>query len=296
MHILMMFLHNLPVLCGFPLTCLLFFRYTIPGVMQMLIPFEELKRHDFMLSDINAMVQTPRSAQWQMQNRSKTSLLYISGGSCCFTSPEGVFSAEEGALLYLPKGSSHSVTVTGGSLEYCTVNFELSINGEMVLFSRYPLKLTDHASSDCQEAVWNLAENYYSEDNTVAKSCMLCTIFLSLQHTQLNQRSIQLSPAIRCMREQIMQNPVKGRFCAAELAALCNLSTAQFYHLFRMEYGITPLEYHNNLLLHKAVLLLETQQYAVAEIASMMGFDSPAYFSRFFKKHKGIPPSKLLLK
>ena len=125
---------------------------------------------------------------------------------------------------------------------------------------------------------------------------MLCIIFLSLQQTQQNQRSIRLSPAIRGMREQVTQNPVTGRFCASELAARCNLSTAQFYHLFRQEYGITPQEYHNNLLLHKAVLLLETKQYAVAEIASMLGFENGAYFSRFFKKHKGIPPSKFLLK
>ena len=93
-----------------------------------------------------------------------------------------------------------------------------------------------------------------------------------------------------------MQDPVVGHFSADELAALCNLSTAQFYHLFHLEYGITPQVYHNNLLLRKAVLLLETQQYAVAEIATMLGFESPAYFSRFFKKHKGYPPSSLLLK
>lgn len=262
----------------------------------MLIPFEELKRHNFTLSDINAIFQIPISRQWQVQGRSKTSLLYVSRGGCSFSSPEGSFSAEEGALVYLPKGSSHSGTVTGSPLEYCTVNFELSVDGEMALFSRYPLKLTDHVSPDCWEAIRDLTENNYSEKNTVATSCMLCTIFLSLQHTQHSQRRSRLSPAVHSMREQIMQDPVTGRFCAAELAALCNLSTAQFYHLFRMEYGITPLEYHNNLLLHKAVLLLETQQYAVAEIASMLGFDGPAYFSRFFKKHKGIPPSKLLLK
>lgn len=262
----------------------------------MLIPFEELKRYSFAFSDINAMLQTPKSTYWQVQNRSKTSLVYISRGACSFTSPEGVFSAEEGALVYLPKGTSHSVTVTEGPLELYTVNFELFIHGEMAAFSKYPLKLTDHVSSDCQDAVGNLAENDYTEENTVAKSCMLCTIFLSLQHTQPNHRRFRLSPAVRSMRRQIMQDPVVGRFSADRLAELCNLSTAQFYHLFHLEYGVTPLEYYNNLLLHKAVLLLETQQYTVAEIASRMGFESPAYFSRFFKKHKGFPPSRLLLK
>ena len=262
----------------------------------MLIPFEELKKHNFTLRDINAMLQTATSSYWQVQNRNKTSLLLISGGACCFASPAGEFAAGEGALLYLPKGSSHRATVTEKSLKYCTVNFELLVDGEGALFSRYPLKLTDHASSDCREAVYELAENVYSEENTVAKNQMLCTIFLSLQNTQVSRNRIRLAPAVRCMREEVLQAPIAGRFSADKLAEMCNLSTAQFYHLFRLEYGVTPQEYHNKLLLHKAVLLLETQQYAVAEVAAMMGFDNPAYFSRFFKKHKGIPPSGLLLK
>lgn len=262
----------------------------------MVIPFKELKRHNFMLSDINAIFQTAKSSRWQIQNRQKTSFLYVSGGACTFTSPDGTISAEEGALLYLPKGSSYSAAVTGGILEHCNIYFELTVQGENVLFSRQPMKLTDYVSSDCLEAIQNLAETGYSEDNTVAKCSMLCTIFLSLQHIQHNQRKIRLSPAVRGIRQQIMQDPVTGHFCAAELAELCNLSTAQFYHLFRMEYDLTPLEYHNNLLLRKAELLLETQQYTVVEVASMLGFDNPAYFSRFFKKHRGFPPSFLIAK
>lgn len=262
----------------------------------MFIPFEELKKYNFAVSNVEGMSCTIKDTGWQIQNRTKSSLLYISGGACRFSSQAGEFSAEEGTLLYLPKGSVHRVTVAGGQLEYSTVNFELSVGGEQVLFSRYPLKLTDFVSAECRDAIENLARHDYFEEDTVEKTCMLCTIFLSLQHTQLNQRRIRLLPAVRSMREQIMQDPVVGHFSADDLAALCNLSTAQFYHLFRLEYGITPQVYHNNLLLRKAVLLLETQQYAVAEIAAMMGFESPAYFSRFFKKHKGYPPSSLLLK
>ena len=50
----------------------------------MVIPFKELKQHNFMLSDINAIFQTAKSSRWQMQNRQKTSFLYVSGGECDF--------------------------------------------------------------------------------------------------------------------------------------------------------------------------------------------------------------------
>ena len=249
-----------------------------------------------MLSDINAVRQNAKSTSWQMHRRPRTSLMYISRGGCSFTTPEGTFSAEEGALLYLPKESSYTFTLTAHDFEYYIMNFQLSVHGEATLFSRNLIKLTDRVSTDCLEAIQNLAETDYSEDNTIAKYSMLCTIFLSLQHTQENQRRLRLSPAVRRIRAQLMQDPVTEHFCASELAALCSLSTAQFYHLFRAEYGITPLEYHNNLLLRKAELLLETHQYTVTEVATALGFENPAYFSRFFKKHKGMPPSGLLSK
>ena len=264
--------------------------------MDVLIPFEELKKHNFMLSDIHAIFHVPKAEQWKVQNRSKTALLYVLTGKCINTSSAGIISAEEGALLYLPKGSSYSFTVTEEPVRWCVVDFNLSINEESALFAQFPLKLADFTSVDCREAVFKLAENYYSEDNTLAKTCMLCTILLSVQHIQYSRRSNQIAPAIRSMREQIMQDPIVSRFCAARLAALCNLSTAQFYYLFREEYGMTPLEYHNKLLLHKAEVLLDTQQYTVAEVSAMIGFDNPAYFSRFFKKHKGMPPSERLVK
>lgn len=296
MHILMHFLHNLPVFCRLFLTHLSLFRYTMKEVLIMLISLDKLKKCDFMLGGISAIFRAANTLQWQVQNRNKTSLLLISKGRCRITSPDGTFFAEEGALLYLPKGSYHRFQIINAPLEYYEVNFQISVNGEPAQFSQYPIKLVEQTSPDCLEAFQNLAETDYSEDNTIAKCSMLCTIFLSLQYTQENQRRKQLSPAIRRIRSQLMQDPVTERFCASELAALCNLSTAQFYHLFHAEYGITPLDYHNNLLLRKAELLLETHQYTVTEVATALGFEDPAYFSRFFKKHKGVPPSSLISK
>ena len=260
----------------------------------MVIPFKELKHYDFHFGNIDAMPLKAKSIRWQVQSRSKTAILYILRGSCRFASADGEVSAEEGELLYLPKGSVYSALVTADAMEHYLINFEITVEGEEVLFSRQPVKLADHISSDCLEAIQTLVETGYSEKNTVVKYTMLCTIFLSLQHSNENPRRLRLSPAVQRIREQIMQEPITEHFCAPELASLCNLSTAQFYHLFHREYGMTPLEYSDRLLMRKAEMLLETQQYTVTEIASMLGFENPAYFSRFFKKHKGVPPSAFL--
>ncbi|MCI5732079.1 MAG: AraC family transcriptional regulator, partial [Eubacterium sp.] len=39
-------------------------------------------------------------------------------------------------------------------------------------------------------------------------------------------------------------------------------------------------------------MLLETTNYAVNEIARIVGYDNPLYFSRLFHKQKGCSPSE----
>ena len=44
--------------------------------------------------------------------------------------------------------------------------------------------------------------------------------------------------------------------------------------------------------LYNAKILLQNTDYNVTEIAEIIGYDNPLYFSRIFKKAKGISPSE----
>ena len=54
-----------------------------------------------------------------------------------------------------------------------------------------------------------------------------------------------------------------------------------------------PLQYIPSLRLKRAEELLRSGYYTVAEAAYATGFSDPKYFSRFFKKEKGIAPSEI---
>ena len=41
-----------------------------------------------------------------------------------------------------------------------------------------------------------------------------------------------------------------------------------------------------------AQVLLETTDYTISDIAALIGYDNPMYFSRLFRKAKGLSPSK----
>lgn len=75
-------------------------------------------------------------------------------------------------------------------------------------------------------------------------------------------------------------------------AASRNMSTSWFIRNFKQYHGITPMKYILSIRISNAQHLLETTSYPINEIADIVGYENPLYFSRLFKKQVGISPSK----
>lgn len=75
-----------------------------------------------------------------------------------------------------------------------------------------------------------------------------------------------------------------------ELAAMCNLNTAYFCELFRTATGKTAIEFINSLRIRRAEELIATTDMNMTEIALSLGFSSPSYFDRVFRKINGNSP------
>ena len=56
--------------------------------------------------------------------------------------------------------------------------------------------------------------------------------------------------------------------------------------------GLSPLQYHKQLRLHKARELLMSSHEQVATIAYKAGYESVSQFSRDYKKLFGAPPKR----
>ena len=70
------------------------------------------------------------------------------------------------------------------------------------------------------------------------------------------------------------------------------VSTSWLIRNFRLYTGITPKQFIMKKRIYNAEILLQNQHYSINEIARIVGYDNPLYFSRIFQKTKGISPSE----
>lgn len=77
-----------------------------------------------------------------------------------------------------------------------------------------------------------------------------------------------------------------------EYAQNNHVSVSWFIRNFKQCTGSTPMQYILSKRIYNAEILLHNSTYNVTEIAEIVGYDNPLYFSRIFKKVKGISPSE----
>ena len=84
----------------------------------------------------------------------------------------------------------------------------------------------------------------------------------------------------------------KEEISIEQYAVSRNMSTSWFKRSFRSAMGTAPMKYILNIRIRNAQTFLETTDYSISVIASLVGYDNPMYFSRLFRKAKGMSPSK----
>lgn len=75
------------------------------------------------------------------------------------------------------------------------------------------------------------------------------------------------------------------------LAEVVHVNKYHMAHRFTQDYGISPISYLLQLRLQDSCTLLRSTNHSLSQIAHIVGFSSPSYFSQIFRKNMGISPS-----
>lgn len=109
----------------------------------------------------------------------------------------------------------------------------------------------------------------------------------AIQQAQNKEKRDHLQPAIDLMRYNCAEP-----LTVPAIALAASLSVSRLEHLFTEQMGMTVIDYLNTLRIDHAKRLLTTTDTNCTNIAYTIGFSSPAYFTRVFKKHTGQTPNQ----
>ncbi|MBO4490573.1 MAG: helix-turn-helix transcriptional regulator [Lentisphaeria bacterium] len=101
------------------------------------------------------------------------------------------------------------------------------------------------------------------------------------------QREWRFLPLTRKVRDT-----VSAEWSVARMAEEAHMSQGAFSREFSANMGCTARQFLQKELLLKALSLLGTGEKTVQAVAGELHFSSPFYFSKFFRKAYGMPPSE----
>ena len=76
-----------------------------------------------------------------------------------------------------------------------------------------------------------------------------------------------------------------------DLASMTHLSRFYISHSIKKEIGMSPMEYLIAIRIKESKILLRTTNYSISQVADIVGFTTPTYFSKQFRKSTGISPT-----
>ncbi|MFC4776584.1 AraC family transcriptional regulator [Paenibacillus sp. GCM10023252] len=210
-----------------------------------------------------------------------------------------------GMLVYQPKGAHYGYATNPVNLMHCYgINFILTdLTGESSsqasVIDRKHLPLPTYSTVSRFDTIARMfGELAQTWSNKLDNSMMKCrSLFMLILH-ELLQPDVFLSEnhpyriRMRHVMDYIELNYARP-ITLSQLAELGGLSSSYFGQAFRAFTGMSPIEYVNQTRLLMAAKLME-QGVSIGEAASQCGFQDPFYFSRLFKKKKGISPSLYL--
>lgn len=117
-------------------------------------------------------------------------------------------------------------------------------------------------------------------------------IFLLVQRTRQEERptvSTYIQEEMEFARRYFNEH-YNEPISIQEYAESRNMSVCYFQRNFKQIIKHTPMQYLLTIRVNNAASLLETTDYSMAEIAAIVGYEDPLYFSRLFRKIKGVSP------
>ena len=192
----------------------------------------------------------------------------------------------DGDILFVPEGFGYHMK-TGDEILY-VIHFELRDKKQncMEVFHIEDCVKVKRLFEKCYE-IWNKKNpGYYFKAQSIFYQ-ILEQMIVSTLDTIMDEAYFKIKQAVDYLHAHYTE-----RDCS--VSVLCNqvhMSDTWLRKNFLKCYGMTPIKYANQLRISYAKELIESGYYKIEQVAEMVGFEEPKYFSAVFKRYTGQSPA-----
>lgn len=227
---------------------------------------------------------------------------YIIDGECVIIINNNKYIARRGQLFLLPYNSVQTYYHFSDNLVtkywlHCTISCKNKDLLELVALPHYIEVEDPEFVTSLFEKILESTKHVDIPSKLLQKSYMLqllayyingCKSLSDIRHPEFKD------PRLNKLAKYIEANLHK-HLTIEELSSIVNLHPNYFIRFFKNIFGYPPIEYINKLRIDKAKVQLQTDDTPIQNIALNLGFGTPYYFSKLFKKKTGFTPSEYRL-
>jgi len=205
-------------------------------------------------------------------------------------------------LIYIPPKMPHHAYTTDSSVKFIALMFDVrSFYNDIEMCHIYLPAVFDNrvqfhnvtSQPDIISCVNEICERW--EENSLAVTAKIYwLLYLMFEHNLADfhkkiSRDKTLINIINYIEEHYDQN-----ITTASLCEHFGYTATHFGRKFREGTGLSPMTYLRIYRLEQAYKLLKKGNQNISEIASQCGFSDANYFTRCFKAHFGLAPTRLI--
>lgn len=288
--------------------------------MDILKASNNLSRLDLQIDLDNYLVKVlwfrimDKKGEWSIKRHTHSSFEFhfVKEGSCRVVLDDDEFEAKAGEIYLTPPGVYHAqknAHEDGNYLEYsinCDFFYKKNIDAEAEQIYRLLSSIKCKAAIDkyaIMEYFYKaLEEAYYEFAGYYSNIKSLASVIIVLAVRALTENKISSNNNIPqkykkddyrfMLIQQFIEDNLCSNICTIDIASYMFLSDKQVYRIVKEKTGESTKKYINTIRLRKAKELLKDTELNIRQISEMLGFSSEYYFSQFFKREEGFPPSE----
>ena len=224
-------------------------------------------------------------------------LFYIVGGKGQFLIQDQLYPVNANNLVIINPNVPHTeVSLNAQPLEYIVLGIE-GVELASSEQSNGRFSMLDHFESveiyGCLRNILREMELKSTGYEDVCQAYMEILIIRLMRSTALSvpAQPQQISANRQCAAvKRYIDQHFKETLTLDQLAEEAHMNKFYLSHAFKQEFGVSPINYLISCRIEESKYLLAETDLSISQIAQLLNFSSPSYFSQVFRRTQGVSP------